>query len=98
MDNALKYTERGHIEVTLRKDKRDAVLAVKDTGIGIPEESIPRLFIRFYRVDKARSRATGGTGLGLSMVEEIVARHGGTIGVESKLGEGSTFTVRIPLA
>ena len=98
VDNAVKYTEKGSIDVTLKRERREAVLIVKDTGIGIPEESIPRLFIRFYRVDKARSRATGGTGLGLSMVEEIVNRHGGTVSVESKVGVGSEFTVRIPLA
>lgn len=97
VDNAIKYTEKGSISVKLRRDRREAVLSVKDTGIGIPEESIPRLFVRFYRVDKARSRATGGTGLGLSMVDEIVNRHGGNIKVESKVGEGSEFIVRIPL-
>ena len=98
VDNALKYTEKGRVDVRVFRDRQDAVLEVRDTGIGIPEDAIPHLFTRFYRVDKARSRATGGTGLGLSMVEEIVARHGGTIKVESRVGEGSTFTVRIPLA
>ncbi|MBQ9950238.1 MAG: HAMP domain-containing histidine kinase [Clostridia bacterium] len=98
VDNAIKYTEKGSIEVRLRRERRDAILSVKDTGIGIPEEAIPRLFIRFYRVDKARSRATGGTGLGLSMVDEIVNRHSGTIKVESKVGEGSEFTVRLPMS
>lgn len=97
IDNAIKYTETGSIHVRLRRERREAVFSVKDTGIGIPQESISNLFIRFYRVDKARSRATGGTGLGLSMVEEIVARHGGNIKVESTLGVGSEFIVRIPL-
>ena len=97
VDNAVKYTEEGQIDVRVSRDGRDAVLSVKDTGIGIPEESLSHLFKRFYRVDKARSRATGGTGLGLSMVEDIVTRHGGTIKVESTLGVGSEFIVHIPL-
>ena len=71
---------------------------MKDTGIGIPEDAIPHLFERFYRVDKARSRGTGGTGLALAIVERIIALHGGFITVESELGHGSTFTVHLPLA
>ena len=97
VDNALKYTDKGSVSVTLKPDGAYAVLIIHDTGIGIPEESIPRLFERFYRVDKARSRDTGGTGLGLSIVERIVSMHGGYIQVESVLGRGSTFTVRLPL-
>ncbi|MDR1619670.1 MAG: GHKL domain-containing protein, partial [Clostridiales bacterium] len=97
VDNALKYTEKGSVSVTLRQDGAFAVVTVRDTGIGIPEESIPRLFERFYRVDKARSRDTGGTGLGLSIVERIVALHGGAIHVESAVGTGATFTLRLPL-
>lgn len=81
----------------MRSEGGEAVLTVKDTGIGIPEEAIPRLFDRFYRVDKARSRGTGGTGLGLSIVERLVVRHGGYIRVESAPGKGSVFTVRIPM-
>ncbi len=98
IDNALKYTDKGSVAVMLKPDGNQAVLSVRDTGIGIPKESIPRLFERFYRVDKARSRDTGGTGLGLSIVERIVALHGGYIQVESVLGRGTTFTVRLPLA
>ncbi len=97
IDNALKYTDKGSVAVTLKPDGAYAALIVHDTGIGIPKEAIPRLFERFYRVDKARSRDTGGTGLGLSIVERIVAMHGGFIEVESVLGRGSTFTVRLPL-
>ncbi len=97
VDNALKYTDKGSVSVTLKPDGAYAVLIVHDTGIGIPKESIPRLFERFYRVDKARSRDTGGTGLGLSIVERIIAMHGGYIQVESVVGRGSTFTVRLPL-
>jgi len=74
-----------------------AVFEVKDSGIGIPEESIEHLFERFYRVDKARSRSTGGTGLGLSITDKLVSLHGGSIEVKSRLGEGSTFTVRLPV-
>jgi len=96
VDNAIKYTDRGSVSVTVKPDGAFAVLIVHDTGIGIPKESIPRLFERFYRVDKARSRDTGGTGLGLSIVESIVSLHGGYIQVESVVGRGSTFTVRLP--
>jgi two-component system OmpR family sensor kinase len=97
VDNALKYTDKGSVSVTLKPDGAYAVMTVHDTGIGIPKEAIPRLFERFYRVDKARSRDTGGTGLGLSIVERIVSMHGGFIHVESVVGRGSTFTVRLPI-
>lgn len=97
VDNAIKYTDEGAVTVAVRSEGGEAVLTVKDTGIGIPEEAIPRLFDRFYRVDKARSRGTGGTGLGLSIVERLVVRHGGYIRVESAPGKGSVFTVRIPM-
>jgi len=69
---------------------------VEDTGIGIKREELPRVFERFYRVDRARSRETGGTGLGLSIVRHIVDLHGGTVEVRSAEGEGSTFTIRLP--
>lgn len=97
IDNALKYTDKGSVAVTLKQDGAYAVLTVHDTGIGIPKDSIPRLFERFYRVDKARSRDTGGTGLGLSIVERIIASHGGYINVESAVGRGTTFTVYLPM-
>ena len=98
IDNAVKYTpEGGRIHVALQSGKNDAVLTVRDNGIGIPEEDVQHIFDRFYRVDKARSRATGGTGLGLSIVRQMVQLHGGTIAVESAPGEGSAFTVTLPV-
>ena len=69
-----------------------------DTGIGIPSRDIPRIFERFYRVDRARSRETGGTGLGLAIVKHVVDNHGGIVEVESELGRGTTFRVRLPVA
>jgi two-component system phosphate regulon sensor histidine kinase PhoR len=75
----------------------DAVLRVVDTGDGIPTRDLERVFERFYRVDSARARATGGTGLGLAIVKHVVESHGGSVGVESELGLGSSFTVRLPL-
>ncbi len=98
VDNAIKYTDKGKITVTLRQEGAQAVMSVRDTGIGIPKEALPRLFERFYRVDKARSRGTGGTGLGLSIVERIVALHGGYIHVDSEVGHGTTFTVHLPVS
>ena len=98
IDNAVKYTpEGGAVTVTLTADSREAVLTVRDTGIGIPPEDIAHIFDRFYRVDKARSRATGGTGLGLSIVRQMVQLHGGEITVASESSQGSTFTVTLPL-
>lgn len=97
VDNGLKYTDKGSVAVSLKADGGYAVLTVRDTGIGIPKEAIPRLFERFYRVDKARSRSTGGTGLGLSIVERIVSMHDGFIHVDSAVGKGTTFTVRLPI-
>lgn len=97
IDNAIKYTDEGTVQVTVQREADRALFIVKDTGIGIPEEALPRLFERFYRVDKARSRGTGGTGLGLSIVEKIVSKHGGYIKVESASGKGSTFSVYLPM-
>ena len=97
VENAIKYTDEGTVSVRVAREDNYAVLEVKDTGIGIPEESIEHLFGRFYRADKARSRSTGGTGLGLSITEKLVTQHHGKIEVKSKLGEGSCFTVRIPI-
>lgn len=98
IDNAVKYTpEGGQVTVTLTADSRKAVLTVRDTGIGIPEQDVAHIFDRFYRVDKARSRATGGTGLGLSIVRQMVQLHGGEITVTSAAGEGSVFTVTLPI-
>jgi two-component system phosphate regulon sensor histidine kinase PhoR len=96
VDNALKYTsEGGRIRVWGGPDGGQVALAVEDNGMGIPEADLPRIFERFYRVDKSRSRDLGGTGLGLSIVKHIVQLHGGTISVRSAPG-GSTFTLRLP--
>ena len=98
LDNAIRYTpEGGQVQACLAADRSHAVLTVGDTGVGIPPESIDHIFERFYRVDKARSRADGGFGLGLSIVKWIVDAHHGEVRVESRPGEGTTFTVRLPL-
>lgn len=95
-ENAISYTEEGGVTATLSKDGDDAVLTVADTGIGIPAADQERIFERFYRVDTARSREMGGTGLGLSLVRHALNRAGGTIGLQSEPGRGSVFTVTIP--
>ena len=98
IDNAVKYTQPGgRITVGATLLGGYAEIYVRDTGIGIPEEDLPRLFERFYRVDKARSREMGGTGLGLSIVKHLVAAQNGSTRVESRLGEGSTFYFTLPL-
>lgn len=97
LDNAVKYTPpNGRVVVEVARSNGKVVVSVEDTGIGIPQEEIPRIFERFYRVDKARSRAMGGTGLGLAIVKEIVEGHGGSVHVESQLGKGSKFAVVFP--
>ena len=97
VDNAIKYSEIGGVvNVNSAVKDDEIVLSVTDYGIGIAERDQKRIFERFYRVDKARSRATGGTGLGLSIVRHIVLEHGGAIDVRSEEGVGSTFTVRLP--
>lgn len=96
LDNALKYTERGGVTVAAGAAGALAWCEVRDTGPGIPPEDQPRIFERFYRVDKARSRDKGGTGLGLSIVKHIVQLHGGSVSVTSVPGEGSTFRFEIP--
>jgi len=98
IDNAVKYTEKGGITIYLRKQDQNAVLEFVDTGIGIPKEEIPRIFERFYVVDKSRSRRLGGTGLGLSIVKQIAALHSGEVAVESAPGEGTKIVVRLPIA
>jgi two-component system phosphate regulon sensor histidine kinase PhoR len=96
LDNATKYTERGEVRVALGLEGGSAWCEVRDTGAGIPAEDLPRVFERFYRVDKARSREKGGTGLGLSIVKHVIALHGGRVSVESEPGRGSTFRFEIP--
>jgi signal transduction histidine kinase len=99
VSNAIKYTpEGGMITLSLTQQGDDAYVAVTDTGVGIPEEDLSHIFDRFYRVDKARSRAAGGTGLGLSIAKWLAEAHGGKIFVESKVGKGTTFTVILPIA
>jgi len=98
IDNALKYTEKEGITVRLGAESGAAVLEVEDTGVGIPPEHLPRIFERFYVVDKSRSRTMGGTGLGLSIVKHIVQMHRGEIGLDSRPGRGTKFTVRFPPA
>jgi two-component system phosphate regulon sensor histidine kinase PhoR len=99
LDNAVRYTDDGGtIAVAVREDGGDAVLTVSDNGEGIPSRDLGRVFERFYRVDSARSRATGGTGLGLAIVKHVAESHHGSVAVRSELGVGSTFTFRIPLA
>lgn len=104
IENALKYGASGkRVEVTLARagedtDKPEAVVAVRDHGPGIAAEHLPRLTERFYRVDVAGSRAQGGTGLGLALVKHVLNRHRGRLSIESRLGDGATFTVRLPLS
>lgn len=97
VDNAIKYTDSGgRVKLRLEEGEDVITLTVQDTGAGIPAEHLPRLFERFYRVDKSRDRAKGGTGLGLAIVKHIVLSFGGHIAVDSKVGEGTTFTVQLP--
>jgi len=98
VDNAIKYTpDGGTVTVSVFRDGEWARLQVADTGIGIAPEDLPHIFDRFYRVDKARSRASGGTGLGLAIVKAIAEQHGGKVTVSSEPGEGSTFTTSFKL-
>ena len=96
LDNAVKYTDRGEITVSMDVHDKRVRIQVRDTGIGIPKDDIPRIFERFYVVDKSRSRKSGGTGLGLSIVKHIVLLHHGTIDIESALGKGTSVTVTLP--
>ena len=99
VDNAIRHTPKGGIiTITIDEHKKQATIAVQDTGEGIPEDHLPHIFDRFYRVDKTRSRSEGGSGLGLAICKRIVEVHQGSISVESKVGEGTTFLVTLPLA
>jgi two-component system sensor histidine kinase SenX3 len=98
LENAVKYSfENTRIYCSGSADGEDALIVVKDTGIGIPARDLERIFERFYRVDQGRGRSTGGTGLGLAIVRHVAANHRGSVLVESREGEGSTFTLRVPL-
>jgi two-component system OmpR family sensor kinase len=99
VENAVKYTPPGGtVEIGLGREDRWAVLAVTDTGPGIDPADLARVFEPFVRLDTARARETGGTGLGLAIAQAIVVAHGGTIGVDSTVGAGSTFRIRLPLS
>lgn len=99
LDNAIKYTPAGgKIEIITKTQENNLLITVKDNGIGIPAEDLPRIFERFYRVDKSRSREMGGTGLGLAIVKHIIQTLGGEVSVQSEINKGSAFTIKLPLA
>ncbi len=98
IDNAIKYTpEGGEVVISTLPGEKEVIISVKDTGLGIPEEDIPRIFERFYRVEKTRSRDMGGSGLGLSIVKHIIELHNSKISVQSKPGEGTEFRFGLPV-
>jgi two-component system phosphate regulon sensor histidine kinase PhoR len=97
IDNAVKYSDSGKtVHVEAAESDSEVIISVIDDGCGIAKEHLPRLFERFYRVDRARSRELGGTGLGLAIVKHIAKAHGGHVTVESTLGKGSTFVIHLP--
>ena len=97
LDNSLKYTPLGgRITVELQRTQTEAVLTVRDTGVGIPAEDLPHVFERFYRADRARTHDPGGTGLGLSIAQWVIDQHGGSITLESEPHQGTTAVVRLP--
>ena len=97
VSNAFKFTQEGEITVRLRQVGEMAELSVRDTGVGIPEQELPRLFERFHQIRGVTGRSLEGTGIGLALVQELVRLHGGSIRVESSYGRGSTFVVSVPL-
>jgi two-component system phosphate regulon sensor histidine kinase PhoR len=98
MQNAIKYSNPpAHVEVHMVRTNNELLIKISDKGIGIPKEDLDRIFERFYRVDKARSRKVGGSGLGLSIVENIIKKHSGRIEVTSEVGKGTTFIITMPL-
>ena len=98
LDNAIKYTRtNGHVVVTTGAAENNAVLRVSDDGVGIPAASLPHVFERFYRAEKARSRGVSGFGLGLSIVDAVCRAHGGAVSIESAEGQGTTVTVKLPI-
>ena len=98
VDNAVKYTDKGSVTVRLAVREGQVAIEVEDTGPGIGADHLPHIFERFYVVDKSRSKKLGGTGLGLSIVKHIALAHKGTVSVRSRVGEGTTFSVLVPLA
>ena len=97
MTNSIKYTpDGGNIKIYVGFVYNDAYIKVIDNGIGIPEEDLSRIFERFYRVDKARTRAAGGTGLGLSIAKEILDKNGGSIDIKSDVGKGTEVVIKVP--
>lgn len=97
VENAVKYSfEYGKVDFWVEKDLQGVRIHIKDNGVGIPEDEIPKIFDRFYRVDKTRDRKTGGSGLGLSIVYEIIKKHNGFIDVKSRVGEGTEFIIMLP--
>jgi two-component system phosphate regulon sensor histidine kinase PhoR len=98
IDNSIKYTEKGKITVSAEQDTKQTRIVIQDTGIGIPKEHLPRIFERFYVVDKSHSRKMGGTGLGLSIVKHIVQAHRGTITIESEVRTGTKVIITLPRA
>ena len=99
LSNALRYTEAGgKVRLSVSREGREAILEVDDTGLGIPADDLKNIYMRFWRGEKSRSRATGGTGIGLAIVSELVRAHGGRIEVDSEVGEGTRFRVFLPLA
>ena len=98
VSNAVKYNQRGgRVDITGGERGGNIFVTVSDTGLGIPEEDLPRIFERFYRVDKARSREKGGTGLGLAIAKEIIETYGGSISVRSQEGRGTSMTMTFPV-
>ena len=99
VSNALKYTpDGGEVVISVQGQDSEVMIAVQDSGVGIPKADLPRIFERFYRVDKARSRKMGGTGLGLSIAQQIVSSHGGRIWIESEEGRGTLVAFTLPLS
>ena len=99
VENAIKYNkDHGSVKVTLDADHQFFIVEIEDTGIGIPPDTYEHIFERFYRVDKSHSREIGGTGLGLAITRNVILMHRGSITLTSELGEGTTFTVKIPLS
>jgi two-component system phosphate regulon sensor histidine kinase PhoR len=98
LDNAVAYSpENEQVAISAVREQKEFVISIMDRGIGISKEHLPRLFERFYRVDKARSRKHGGTGLGLAIVKHIAQAHNGSVTVESQPGKGSVFRIHLPV-